>query len=118
MPDVSLGCECIPKYQATAVKDDHAVLIYRCYKCGKLFNEFRYRYVPENCPKHQFEFEGWGFEDNQQGRANELFYDTLLRRPLTERDSLVRLLVLNPAKLVHKVPKRLADLIAFCRLVL
>ena len=63
MPDVSLNCECKPEYQATAIKDDHAVLVYQCKKCGKYYNELRYRYLPENCPKHQFEFEGWGFDE-------------------------------------------------------
>ena len=58
-------CEVEMKHQFTAQKDDHVILVYKCPKCGHEGTEVGFKYTPANCPGHQFQFEKWGFRDNQ-----------------------------------------------------
>ena len=52
-------------YKYTAGKNDQYVSIFECVKCKEQYDFHFYRYNPSNCPKHQWEFDRWGFEENQ-----------------------------------------------------
>jgi hypothetical protein len=52
------------KYCFTAQKADHIHKVYQCLKCGETVETTSYKYIPSTCPRHQWEFEGWGFDDS------------------------------------------------------
>jgi len=61
-----MKCNCGGEYkhQFTAVNSDHTHKAYKCVKCQDERVEITYNYNPTNCPKHLWEFIGWGFNDS------------------------------------------------------
>ena len=51
-------------YIISAAKDNELVRIYQCRICGREHDEKAYRYNPQNCPGHQWEFSHRVFNDN------------------------------------------------------
>jgi DNA-directed RNA polymerase subunit M/transcription elongation factor TFIIS len=51
------------KYTISMSKNDHVIRIFQCVKCGKQYEITNYRYKPDNCPKHLWVFDRWGFKD-------------------------------------------------------
>jgi hypothetical protein len=66
-----MNCECGGKFKHvfTGSKDDQIVKGYACEVCGKSLELMFYKYSPSNCPKHQWEFIGWGFKDSMNDHA-------------------------------------------------
>ena len=60
---ICYDCEIPIIYQATAANGDLLVHIYTCPKCGMAYETRQYKYTHQNCPKHQWEFTSWGFQD-------------------------------------------------------
>jgi len=52
------------KFVGTAVKDSETIYFWQCRLCNEFFEKAHYRYTPEDCPTHMWEFLGWEFHDD------------------------------------------------------
>lgn len=62
-----VDCACgrgVLRFIAAVENKDEGRLIFRCDACGAEFEQEYYRYTPSTCPKHQWQFESWGFFDS------------------------------------------------------
>lgn len=62
------------EYLITASKDDHVVRIYQCKVCQRKHEQMFYRYTPQNCPKHQWEFSHRVFKDDSISHSIEMVF--------------------------------------------
>ena len=52
------------KFVATAKKECETIYLWQCKICHEYIEKAHYRYNPEECPQHMWEFLGWDFKDN------------------------------------------------------
>lgn len=75
-----MKCDCggEVRYFGTAEKNDQGRIIYKCALCGQEYEQPYFKYEPETCPGHQWEFQSWGFYDDPH--KHEIYWNVICDR--------------------------------------